>query len=156
MMRCSRRRREPGGAGTRVGRSSGATRIRWFLSRLLGGCELMELSLRLGVTGVIGSDIDRCRWRWRRTTRRRSSCLRRRYCCVPMRFHPGVAADVILADPARRTGSGRVFRPDQLTPLFELITVYAGRPLIVKCAPGLDHQNHRDKFGFDGGTGHLA
>lgn len=115
------------------------------------GAELMELSLRLGVTGVIGSDIDPVRVAM---AAHNATTVELSAPTVLLRadaLTPTSTADVILADPARRTGSGRVFRLDQLTPpLFELFTVYAGRPLIVKCAPGLDHQNLRDKFGFDG------
>ncbi|MBD0023172.1 class I SAM-dependent methyltransferase [Gordonia pseudamarae] len=115
------------------------------------GAELVELSSRLGVAGVIGSDIDPVRVAMAAhnagtvelsapTVLLRADALTR-----------ASSADVVLADPARRTGSGRVFRLDQLTPsLFELFTVYAGRPLVVKCAPGLDHQNLREQFGFDG------
>lgn len=115
------------------------------------GAELMELSLRLGVAGVIGSDIDPVRVAM---AAHNTATVELSAPTVLLRadaLTPTSTADVIIADPARRTGAGRVFRLDQLTPpLFELFTVYAGRPLIVKCAPGLDHQNLRDKFGFDG------
>ena len=64
---------------------------------------------------------------------------------------PTSRADVFLADPARRSGTGRVFRLDALTPpLLDVLMTYAGRPLVVKCAPGLDYQVLRDRFGFAG------
>lgn len=47
---------------------------------------------------------------------------------------------VIIADPARRDSSGRRrWHPDDLVPpLSALVDAYAGRDLVVKCAPGLD------------------
>ncbi|RZQ59587.1 THUMP-like domain-containing protein [Amycolatopsis suaedae] len=47
---------------------------------------------------------------------------------------------VVVADPARRDSAGRrTWRPaDFAPPLDGLAEAYAGRPLAVKCAPGLD------------------
>ncbi|OQO92183.1 SAM-dependent methyltransferase [Saccharomonospora piscinae] len=47
---------------------------------------------------------------------------------------------VIVADPARRDSAGRRrWRPEDFVPaLDDLASVYAGRELVVKCAPGLD------------------
>jgi hypothetical protein len=47
---------------------------------------------------------------------------------------------VVLADPARRDDGGRRrWRPSDVSPpLPDLVTAYAGRDLVVKCAPGLD------------------
>ncbi|MBA8825243.1 hypothetical protein FHX42_002594 [Saccharopolyspora lacisalsi] len=53
---------------------------------------------------------------------------------------PTTVATTVLADPGRRDGGGRRrWRPEDLRPpLDELIETYAGRDLVVKCAPGLD------------------
>ena len=54
---------------------------------------------------------------------------------------------VVLADPARRSGGKRRHDPAALIPpLPDLLDVYAGRDIAVKCAPGLDY----DKLGWDG------
>jgi hypothetical protein len=46
---------------------------------------------------------------------------------------------VIVADPGRRTGGSRTFDPRAYTPpLDRLLEVYAGRDMVVKCAPGID------------------
>ncbi|WP_067658451.1 class I SAM-dependent methyltransferase [Nocardia harenae] len=46
---------------------------------------------------------------------------------------------VIVADPGRRAGGRRTHDPAALQPpLPDLRTAYAGRDLVVKCAPGLD------------------
>ncbi|MFC3961291.1 class I SAM-dependent methyltransferase [Nocardia jiangsuensis] len=46
---------------------------------------------------------------------------------------------VIVADPGRRAGGKRTHDPAALQPpLPDLLTAYAGRDLVVKCAPGLD------------------
>ncbi|MEU4314960.1 class I SAM-dependent methyltransferase [Nocardia sp. NPDC024068] len=46
---------------------------------------------------------------------------------------------VVIADPARRAGGRRTHDPAALQPpLPDLLAVYAGRDLAVKCAPGLD------------------
>lgn len=109
------------------------------------GAELRELVRVSGIRGVIGSDIDRVRLAMARHNVPGATLL------VADALTPTSTADVLLADPARRSDAGRVFRLDQLTPpLLELLTTYAGRVLIVKCAPGLDHQLLRNRYGFDG------
>ncbi|MFC8527065.1 class I SAM-dependent methyltransferase [Nocardia sp. NPDC057227] len=46
---------------------------------------------------------------------------------------------VVVADPGRRAGGKRTHDPAALQPpLPELLAAYAGRDLVVKCAPGLD------------------
>ncbi|WP_297007589.1 THUMP-like domain-containing protein [uncultured Corynebacterium sp.] len=55
---------------------------------------------------------------------------------------PALRADVIVADPARRTARGRIRDPrDLLPPLPDLLSVWraAGSELAVKCAPGIDY-----------------
>ena len=109
------------------------------------GAELRELVRVNGITGVIGSDLDRVRLAMARHNVPDATLL------VADALTPTSTADVLLADPARRSDAGRIFRLDQLTPpLLELLATYAGRVLIVKCAPGLDHQLLRNRFGFDG------
>ncbi|AZZ81560.1 SAM-dependent methyltransferase [Gordonia alkanivorans] len=109
------------------------------------GAELRELVRVNGITRVIGSDLDRVRLAMARHNVPDATLL------VADALTPTSTADVLLADPARRSDAGRIFRLDQLTPpLLELLATYAGRVLIVKCAPGLDHQLLRNRFGFDG------
>ncbi|MDV7100256.1 class I SAM-dependent methyltransferase [Gordonia amicalis] len=109
------------------------------------GAELRELVRATGISGVIGSDLDRVRLAMARHNVPDATLL------VADALTPTSSADVLLADPARRSDAGRIFRLDQLTPpLLELLATYAGRVMIVKCAPGLDHQLLRNRFGFDG------
>lgn len=113
------------------------------------GAELMELGAEPGIAAVIGSDIDRVRLDM--AQHNTSPMDRPPTLLVADALTPTSTADVVIADPARRSGAGRIFRLDQLSPpLFDVFTTYAGRPLIVKCAPGLDHRMLRDRFGFDG------
>ncbi|RPA12927.1 class I SAM-dependent methyltransferase [Gordonia sp. OPL2] len=113
------------------------------------GAELVELSASPGVGGVIGSDIDAVRL----SMARHNTSLGDR---IPTLLRadaltPTSTADIVIADPARRSGAGRVFRLDQLTPpLLDVLTTWAGRPLAVKCAPGLDYRVLRDRYGFSG------
>lgn len=55
-------------------------------------------------------------------------------------LRPVTAGTAVIADPARRDSAGRRrWNPaDLVPPLDELLDVYAGRDLVVKCAPGLD------------------
>ncbi|SFS37866.1 THUMP-like domain-containing protein [Saccharopolyspora flava] len=55
-------------------------------------------------------------------------------------LRPVTRDTVVLADPARRDEGGRRrWDPaDLVPPLDELLDVYAGRDLVIKCAPGLD------------------
>ncbi|WP_439957569.1 THUMP-like domain-containing protein [Nocardia crassostreae] len=60
---------------------------------------------------------------------------------------PCSSAEVIIADPARRADGRRTHDPAKLQPpLPDLLTAYAGRDLVVKCAPGMDF----DKLGWAG------
>ncbi len=52
---------------------------------------------------------------------------------------PCSAAEIIIADPARRADGRRTHDPARLQPpLPALLEAYRGRELVVKCAPGLD------------------
>lgn len=55
-------------------------------------------------------------------------------------LRPVTRDGVVFADPARRDDSGRRRwrAADLAPPLEELVSVYSGRELVVKCAPGLD------------------
>ncbi|WP_410674632.1 THUMP-like domain-containing protein [Amycolatopsis sp. cmx-4-68] len=55
-------------------------------------------------------------------------------------LHPVSRSGVVVADPARRDSAGRrAWKPaDFAPPLGGLVEAYPGRPLAVKCAPGLD------------------
>ncbi|GAB4584216.1 THUMP-like domain-containing protein [Nocardia sp. IFM 10818] len=60
---------------------------------------------------------------------------------------PSSNAEVVIADPARRADGKRTHDPAKLQPpLPDLLEAYAGRDLVVKCAPGLDF----DKLGWAG------
>ncbi len=52
---------------------------------------------------------------------------------------------VIVADPARRSSSGRIYDPEQLQPpLSALMAAWPEAPVAIKCAPGIDYSD------FDG------
>lgn len=62
-------------------------------------------------------------------------------------LRPVTRGTTVIADPARRSGGRRTHDPAALQPpLPDLLAVYSGRDLAVKCAPGLDF----DKLGWDG------
>ncbi|WP_026918280.1 class I SAM-dependent methyltransferase [Gordonia shandongensis] len=115
------------------------------------GAEVVALADTPGIAGVIGSDTDPVRLAMAEHNighrdRRAPWVVARADALVPTS-----TADVVIADPARRSARGRTFRLDELDPpLMELLTVYAGRELAVKCAPGLDYRLLRDRFGFAG------
>ena len=114
------------------------------------GAELTELAAQPGLHAVIGSDLDGIRL----AMAQHNTSFGPGHAPTLMRadaLMPSSNADVVIADPARRTGSGRIFRLDQLSPpLLDVLMTYSGRPLIVKCAPGLDYQVLRDRFGYVG------
>lgn len=60
---------------------------------------------------------------------------------------PVTNSGVVVADPARRAGGRRITDPAKLLPpLPDLVAAYPGRPLAIKCAPGLDFSE------WDGGV----
>lgn len=53
-------------------------------------------------------------------------------------LNPAVlGADLVIADPARRSGGRRII--DTIPPLPDLLDVWQGMPLAIKCAPGIDY-----------------
>ena len=115
------------------------------------GSELMALSTAEGIGGVIGSDIDPVRLAMADHNLRATDTTAPWLVARADALAPMSTADVVIADPARRNARGRTFKLDELDPpLLELMAVYAGRELVVKCAPGLDYRLLRDRFGFEG------
>jgi hypothetical protein len=70
--------------------------------------------------------------------------------CRADALSPISRAGVVVADPARRRGGRRRFNPrDHQPALDELLAVYSGRDLVVKCSPGIDFVQ-LGRLGFDG------
>ena len=116
------------------------------------GAEIRELASEPGIGGVLGSDLDPIRLLMaQHNCAHTPGALRRVGLLRADALTPTSRADVVIADPARRSGAGRVFRLDALMPpLPDLLAAYTGRNLVVKCAPGLDYRLLRTDFGFDG------
>ncbi|OLT73323.1 THUMP-like domain-containing protein [Mycobacteroides chelonae] len=108
------------------------------------GAELAALD---GVAAtVIGSDIDPVR-----TAMARHNIGRRVLICQADALAPSSRADVVIADPGRRSGGRRRFDPSAYSPPLDLVLrTYADRDLVVKCAPGLDFTDLREQTGFGG------
>lgn len=96
------------------------------------GADLVELAAV--ANRCVGSDIDPVR-----LAMAANNCPN-----VPLiqadALHPVTRNTAVLADPARRddTGRRRWHPTDLAPPLPDLVEAYAGRDLVVKCAPGLD------------------
>jgi hypothetical protein len=95
------------------------------------GADLAELAKV--ARQAIGSDVDSVR-----LAMARHNCPE-----VPLvradALRPVSRGTVVVADPARRDGTGRRWRPEDFAPpLDRLAEVYAGRELAVKVSPGLD------------------
>ncbi|GAC66381.1 THUMP-like domain-containing protein [Gordonia soli] len=123
------------------------------------GGELAALARHPDLDAVSGSDLDPVRVAMARHNLDVSDLTAA--LTVADALDPGTAggsaavgaarADVVIADPGRRSGSGRVFRIDHLTPpLPDLFEAYRGRPMVVKCAPGIDYDALRESHGFTG------
>ncbi|MGW5384480.1 THUMP-like domain-containing protein [Nocardia sp. NPDC003963] len=101
------------------------------------GAELAELARVC--PRVVGSDLDPIRLAMAqhnlaRHTPEQQTLLVRADALVPC-----TSGTVVVADPARRADGKRTHDPAALQPpLPDLLSVYAGRDLVVKCAPGLD------------------
>ncbi|MGO8966605.1 THUMP-like domain-containing protein [Mycobacterium sp.] len=96
------------------------------------GTELAALSGP--ATRAVGSDIDPTRLAMARHNLGATVDLFRADA-----LHPVTRDTVVLADPARRGGGRRRFKPRDYQPAMDqLFEVYRGRELVVKCAPGID------------------
>jgi hypothetical protein len=106
-----------------------------------------ELAVLGGVTDtLVGSDIDPVRLAMARHNLGAGGLL----LCRADALRPITAAAVVVVDPARRSGGARRFDPRAYTPpLDEVLDVYRGRDLVVKCAPGIDFAAVT-QLGFDG------
>ncbi|AYJ49346.1 THUMP-like domain-containing protein [Rhodococcus sp. P1Y] len=103
------------------------------------GSELAALAKTPGA--VLGSDLDLVRLRMAAHNVPAAAVFR------ADALTPTSRDTVVLADPGRRTGGRRTHDPAQLEPpLPSLLQQYAGRDLVVKCAPGLDF----DRLGWSG------
>lgn len=90
-------------------------------------------ALRNSAAYAMGSDLDAVRLAMARHN------LGEVDLCRADALYPVTHGTVIVADPARRTGGARRFDPRAYSPpLDRLLEVYAGRDIVVKCAPGID------------------
>lgn len=99
------------------------------------GADLVELA-RVAAR-CVGSDVDAVR-----LAMARHNCELAGVDAAVVRadaLHATTRGTVVVADPARRDSSGRrTWKPADFTPpLDQLAEVYAGRDLVVKCAPGI-------------------
>jgi hypothetical protein len=109
------------------------------------GTELDSLLRQPDLGRVLGSDLDDVRLAMARRNVPGAAYLRADALTVTSR------ADVVIADPGRRSGARRTFRmADTQPPLPDLLGAYRDRPAVVKCAPGVDYSLLRAEFGFDG------
>lgn len=100
------------------------------------GADLTELARVAG--RCFGSDVDEVR-----LAMARHNCAQAGVAPAVVRadaLHPVSRGAVIVADPARRDAAGRrLWQPGDFVPSLDaLAEVYAGRDLVVKCAPGVD------------------
>ncbi|KAA8964832.1 MAG: class I SAM-dependent methyltransferase [Mycobacterium sp.] len=104
-----------------------------------------ELAALRGVAArTVGSDVDPVRLAMARHNLGANTELVRADA-----LHPVTRTTTVVADPARRRHGRRRFRLHEYRPaLAELLDVYRGRPLVVKCAPGIDFDQVR-RLGFD-------
>jgi hypothetical protein len=100
------------------------------------GADLVALAVV--AARCVGSDVDDVR-----LAMAQANCAARGVAPALVRadaLAPVTRHAVVFADPARRDADGRRrWHPDSLVPpLPALVSAYAGRDLVVKCAPGLD------------------
>ncbi|AIG64282.1 hypothetical protein CATYP_06305 [Corynebacterium atypicum] len=89
--------------------------------------------------GYFGSDVDLARLKMATLNVPEGSFYAADALAPAVRARDG---EVILADPARRSGGRRITRTADLKPPpAELERVYAGRRLAIKCAPGIDYSD---------------
>lgn len=107
------------------------------------GTELA--ALRGASVRAVGSDIDPVRLAMARHNLGVTADL-----CRADALHPVTRDAVVVVDPARRRGGRRRFSlPDYQPGLDQLLDVYRGRELVVKCSPGVDFDQITG-LGFDG------
>jgi hypothetical protein len=107
------------------------------------GTELAALSNSASL--LIGSDLDAVRLAMAQHNVGEHAQL-----CRADALHPVTKDTVVVVDPARRGSGRRKFDPrDYAPPLDELLAVYRGRDLVVKCAPGVDF-GQLSELGFRG------
>lgn len=95
------------------------------------GAELDALSRSAAM--VVGSDVDPVRLAMAANNVAGVDLL------LADALRPVTRDTVIVADPARRSGGRRRFDPRSYAPALDaLLEVYAGRDIVVKCAPGID------------------
>jgi hypothetical protein len=112
------------------------------------GTELAALRGR--ASKVVGSDVDEVRLAMARHNVTTDEAVADVLLCRADALAPVTRDTAVIADPARRSGGRRRFDPRDYTPsLDDLLKVYAGRDLVVKCAPGIDFDQVR-RLGFDG------
>nr|CRL71600.1 SAM-dependent methyltransferase [Mycolicibacterium malmesburyense] len=122
-------------------------------ARRLGGARVHDATCSIGTelaalrdtaAMVVGSDIDPVRLAMARNNVDGVDL------CRADALWPVTRGTVVVLDPARRGGGRRRFDPcDYAPPLDELLEVYRGRDIVVKCAPGIDFDAVRG-LGFDG------
>lgn len=107
------------------------------------GTELA--ALRNSAALLIGSDLDAVRLAMAQHNVGGHAQL-----CRADALRPVTRDAVVVVDPARRSSGRRKFDPrDYAPPLDELLAVYRGRDLVVKCAPGVDF-GQLAELGFSG------
>jgi len=110
------------------------------------GTELAALSNSAdSASHLVGSDLDAVR-----LAMARHNVGDRALLCRADALRPITRDAVVVVDPARRSSGRRKFDPrDYAPPLDELLQVYRGRDLVVKCAPGVDF-GQLAELGFSG------
>lgn len=94
---------------------------------------------------LVGSDLDAVRLAMARHNMGDRALL-----CRADALRPITRDTVVVVDPARRSSGRRKFDSrDYAPPLDELLEVYRGRDLVVKCAPGVDF-GRLAELGFSG------
>jgi hypothetical protein len=123
-------------------------------ARRLGGAVVHDVTCSIGTelaalrdtaARVVGSDIDAVRLAMARHNLGAGAEL-----CRADALHPVTRDTVVFADPARRRSGRRRFDPRDYQPaLDQLLAVYRGRDIVVKCSPGIDFERTW-LLGFDG------
>ncbi|EHK85814.1 hypothetical protein SZMC14600_16071 [Saccharomonospora azurea SZMC 14600] len=124
-----------------------ASPVAEYRARRLAGLDVHDVTCSVGADLValartacrcVGSDVDAVRLAMASHNCTVSGVSPGLVCADALR--PVTRESVVVADPARRDASGRRrWRPEDFVPaLDDLAQAYAGRDLVVKCAPGID------------------